>query len=378
MEITEKLKRFAEVYETPFLVLDMEQIERNYRRLQQAVPRSVIYYAVKANSHAAILKTLDRLGSCFDVASRGEIEKLLSLGISPERMSFGNTIKKEPDIAFAYEMGIPYYAVDCEMEVEKIARNAPGAKVYGRIQMSSVDSDWPLSKKFGTDIDHVQSILVLAKQLGLEPYGVTFHVGSQTYNKYRWKEAIVEVSEIFYSLKENHGIELKLVNLGGGIPIAHVRPIPSVEEIGTIVSEAIDNLLGDVEGLQVFIEPGRSMAGDAGTLVSRVLLRSRKQTEEWLYIDAGVFHGLMETIENFRYEIIVPGREYEETKIFTLAGPTCDSVDMVYEEVELPQGTTYQDVLYFKNTGAYTAEYGTHFNGIHPPKVYLLDDIPEE
>ncbi len=375
MEITPDVRLAAKVLNTPFLLLDLDILKSNYRKLLGIIPNLEIFYAVKANSHIRVLETLRDAGSSFDLASIGEIRKLLSLGVDPQRMSFGNTIKREEDIGFAFDHGIEYYAIDAEMEVEKVARNAPGSKVYARLHMSSTDSDWPLSKKFGTDIDHVQSILTYSKTLGLVPYGVSFHVGSQTYNKFKWKEAIMEVAEIFYSLKENHGIELSMINLGGGMPIRHVRPIPTVDEIGTIISDSIANYFQDVPNLRIFIEPGRSMVGDTGTFVSSVLLRSHKQTEEWVYIDAGVFHGLMETIEDFRYEIVVEGREEEETKIFTLAGPTCDSVDKMYDEVPLPQNTTLGDIMYIKNTGAYTAEYGSYFNGIEPPKVYVLQDI---
>lgn len=378
MEITPYVRAAANLLKTPFLLLDLDILRSNYRKLLGIIPNLEIFYAVKANSHTRIVETLRDAGSSFDVASVGEINKLLSLNVDPALMSFGNTIKREEDIQYAYRQGIRYYAVDAEMEVEKVARNAPGSMVYARLHMSSTDSDWPLSKKFGTDIEHVQSILVYSKSLGLVPYGVSFHVGSQTYNKFKWKEAIMEVAEIFYSLKENHGIELEMINLGGGMPIAHVRPIPTVDEIGTIISDSIDNYFKDVPKLRIFIEPGRSMVGDTGTFITQVLLRSRKQTEEWIYIDAGVFHGLMETIEDFRYEIIVEGREEEDTSVFTLAGPTCDSVDKMYDEVLLPQNTTLGDIMYFKNTGAYTAEYGSFFNGIEPPKVYVLQDIQPE
>jgi ornithine decarboxylase len=372
LEVTNTIYEIAKNYETPFVLLDPKLLETNYKRLASVMDNLEIYYAVKANSHPEIIKTLFNQGSHFDIASRGEIELLLSLGIPGQLMSFGNTIKKEKDIAFAYENKIEMYSVDSEMELEKIANNAPGSKVYARLLMSSDDSDWPLSKKFGTDIDHVIQLLVHAKGLGLIPYGVSFHVGSQTYNKYKWKEAIVQAAEIFYQLKEYENIELEMINLGGGMPIQHTRPIPQIEEIGLMIKESIEEYFADVKRLRVIVEPGRSMVGDIGVLVTEVILRSRKQKDNWVYIDAGVFHGLLETIEDFRYEIIVEGKEEEETGIFSLAGPTCDSVDTIYDEVELPVSITMGDKLYFKNAAAYTVEYGTTFNGIKPPKAYII------
>jgi len=378
MKITPLIRKAAQTLDTPFLVLDLKYVKENYINQKNAIDNVNIFYAVKANSHIKILELLRDLGSSFDAASRGEIDKLLSLGVTPDRISFGNTIKKEVDIKYAWEKGINYFAVDSEMEVEKISRNAPGARVYGRIATSSNDADWPLSGKFGTDVDHVISILEYAHRKGLTPYGVSFHVGSQSYNKYKWKEAILNASEVFEKLADK-GIYLKLLNLGGGVPVQHVKPIPSVKEIGEVINESIKEYLGWVDGLKVFTEPGRSMVGNAGIMTSRVLLRSKKGTQDWVYLDVGVFHGLMETIENFRYEVVVEGKEEQETTSMTLAGPSCDSVDTIYDEVELPIDTDYNDIVYFVNTGAYTTEYAApHFNGITPPVVFTLEELKEE
>ncbi|PNR99140.1 ornithine decarboxylase [Petrotoga miotherma DSM 10691] len=374
MELTQLIREAAKTLETPFLVLDTNYVKENYYKLKNSINDVEIFYAVKANSHPSILETLRDLGASFDVASRGEIEKLMKLGISTDKMSFGNTIKKEKDIKFAWDNNVEYFAVDSEMEVEKIARNAPGAKVYGRLSMSSNDSDWPLSGKFGTDVDHLIEILKYAKRKGLIPYGVSFHVGSQSYNKYKWKEAILNASEVFEKLHKQK-IDLKMLNLGGGIPVEHTKPVPDVEEIGEIINESIKEYLGWVKGLRVLSEPGRSMVGNAGIIASRVLLRSRKGTQNWVFLDTGVFHGLMETIENFRYEVLVEGKEYSETTTMTLAGPTCDSVDTIYDEIELPINIDYNDIVYFINTGAYTNEYATSFNGIEPLKVYTVEDL---
>ncbi len=376
MELTNLIRKAAKSLETPFLVIDTSYVKENYNKLKSSISNTEIFYAVKANSHPSILETLRDIGSSFDVASKGEIVKLMDIGVSTDRMSFGNTIKKEKDIKFAWENGVEYFSIDTEMEVDKIARNAPGAKVYGRLAMSSNDAEWPLSGKFGTDADHLINILKYAKSKGLVPYGVSFHVGSQSYNKYKWKEAILTASEVFDKLYKE-GINLKMINLGGGIPVQHTKPIPSVEEIGDVINNAINEYLGWVNGLRIIVEPGRSMVGNAGITVSRVILKSIKGTQLWVYLDAGVFHGLMETIENFRYEVIVDGKENGEKITMTLAGPTCDSVDTIYDEIELPINIDYGDIVYFINTGAYTNEYATYFNGIEPVKVYTVKELEE-
>src|SRR6056297_1594293 len=377
MKITPLVRQAAEILDTPFLALDLSYVEQNYKNLKNSINNVDVYYAVKANSHSDILTLLKNLGGSFDAASRGEINKLLSLGVDPNKISFGNTIKKESDIKYAWENGITVFAVDSEMEVEKIARNAPEAKVYGRISTSSNDADWPLSDKFGTDVDHVISILEYAHRKGLNAYGVSFHVGSQSYNKFKWKEAILNASEVFEKLALK-GIHLKLLNLGGGMPVQHVKPIPEVKEIGDVINESIKEYLYWVDGLKVITEPGRSMVGNAGIMASRVMLRSRKGTKNWIYLDVGVFHGLMETIENFRYEVVVDRKENHETMSMTLAGPSCDSVDTIYDEIDLPVDIDYNDVVYFMNTGAYTIEYASpQFNGITPPEVFTIEELQE-
>jgi len=368
------LEDSLEIVETPFLLIDPKQVVKNYRRLLQAFSSEVvIYYAVKANSHVEFLKQLKREGSSFDVASIGEIMKLIKLGVSPERMSFGNTIKKPKDMDIAYTMGVDLFAVDSEMEIEKIARYAPGSRVFVRIHTSGLESDWPLSGKFGTDAEHAVDLIDWARFKGLHPIGVSFHVGSQNYNPENWEIAIRDAAKVFEGAAKLHHIILDFLNTGGGWPVRHTKPIPSVEEIAHVIENATRRFIGS--GVLIATEPGRYMVGNAGTLVSSVVLRSHRLGKDWVYIDAGVFHGLMETIENFRYEVVIFGKEDHPKKTFTLAGPTCDSVDIIYDEIELAESVTEGDKVIFINAGAYTVEYGTSFNGIPSPRVFTIEQL---
>ena len=360
--------------ETPFLVIDPKKVVKNYRRLCQAFDGNVmIYYAVKANSHVEFLKQLNREGSSFDVASLGEIMKLIKLGVSPDRMSFGNTIKKARDVDVAYTMGVELFAVDSEMEIDKVARYAPGSKVFVRIHTSGLESDWPLSGKFGTTVDHAVELVDWARFRGLKPVGVSFHVGSQNYNPKNWEIAIKDAGIVFNEAAKRYHIILDFLNTGGGWPVKHVKPIPNVEDIASVIMDSVKRYIGN--SVLIATEPGRYMVGDAGTLVSSVVLRSKRLGKDWVYIDTGVFHGLMETIEDFRYEIEVFGKEDIPRKKFTLAGPTCDSVDVIYDEVDLPKNIAEGDKVIFINAGAYTIEYASHFNGIEPPAVYTLEQL---
>jgi len=374
LRINQTLKELSLKYGTPLLVMDLEVVKRNYEKLINNINNCVVYYAVKANSHVEIINTLNNLGSHFDVASKGEIEKLLDLGVSPENMSFGNTIKKSSDIEFAFKNGIRTFAVDSEMELEKIAINAPGSDIYVRISTNGMedDADWPLTKKFGTSVDHAIQLVKYANSLGLNPIGVSFHVGSQNYNPNNWRVAIREVSVVFEEARRL-GIKMKMVNTGGGMPIKYSRNIPTVKEIANVINQSVKDYLG--EDITVIVEPGRSMVGNAGAIVSSVILRSKKGDENWVYTDAGVFHGLTETIQNIRYEISIIGKENENKQKFVLAGPTCDSVDVMYYDCELPETTTIDDLIVFYNTGAYTTEYGTNFNGIPSPKIIFENGL---
>ncbi|MDD5091635.1 MAG: type III PLP-dependent enzyme [Candidatus Wallbacteria bacterium] len=372
MKLTAKIRRLAQTLPTPFLIMDLKVVEKKYRALAEAFPNSQIFYAIKANAHPRIITLLNRLGCCFDAASRNEIEKLLSLGVAPEKISFGNTIKRDSDIRAAFELGVRYFVADATLEVEKIAECAPKSKVFIRLEMDSGDSDWPLSHKFGTSKEDAVKLLKLAKKLGLTPFGLSFHVGSQCYNPKRWPVALEKCHFVFTELAQK-GIELSMINLGGGFPIQHLKSIPSLSEI----SDEVNHFLGKYFETKpaVFLEPGRYMVGDAGIMVGSVITKREGSGENWLFIDAGVFHGLMETIENFRYEVKTDLDQSEHLAEFHLAGPTCDSIDVIYDTILLPLPLSQHDKLYFLNTGAYTVEYNTNFNGFPPPKIYFLDEL---
>ncbi|HOK33179.1 MAG TPA: type III PLP-dependent enzyme, partial [Fervidobacterium sp.] len=266
MRRMKKLRQIAETFGTPVLVMDLNVVENNYRQLVENINDCKVYYAVKANSHVEIIKLLRDLGSHFDVASRGEIEKLLSLGIEPNRMSFGNTIKRIEDIKFAYEQGIRMFAVDAEMEIEKIAMVAPSSNVYVRLSTNGMeeDADWPLTRKFGTSVNHAIELVKYAKINGLNPIGVSFHVGSQNYNPENWRTAIREASIVFEEAKQ-FGITMTMINTGGGMPVRYSRNIPEIKDIAKVINEAVDEYLGD--NITVIVEPGRSMVGNAGVMV---------------------------------------------------------------------------------------------------------------
>src|SRR5581483_9321147 len=224
--------------EGPCLVVDLDVVRTNYQNFAKALPDTRVFYAVKANPAPEVLSLLASLGSCFDTASVAEIEMVLAAGASPDRISYGNTIKKERDIARAFELGVRLFAVDCKAEADKIARVAPGSRVFCRILSDCVGAEWPLSRKFGCEPGMAANVLEHAHKLGLEAYGVSFHVGSQQRNQHAWDRALASAAAVFKECGER-GLMLSMVNLGGGFPTKYLKNVPTVKTYGSAIFKAL-------------------------------------------------------------------------------------------------------------------------------------------
>lgn len=373
--VNEKLRRFIAQNQpvTPCLVLDVDRVEQNYTALKAALPEASIFYAIKSNPAAPILQRLAKLGSSFDCASVNEIDMALAAGAAPERISFGNTIKKQRDIAAAYARGIRIYAFDSSMELRKLAESAPGSRVFCRILTSGEGADWPLSRKFGCEADMAYDLLLEAKELGLVPWGISFHVGSQQKNPKMWDEAVRSSSRLFRKL-EKKGIELSMINLGGGFPTTYLKAVPTAEEYGRAIHGSLTKHFGNAIPKTVIIEPGRGMVGDAGVVLAEVVLvatKSKTEPVRWVFLDIGKFGGLIETMDEcIKYPIETSkDSEAPSRSRVILAGPTCDSADVLYEKTEyqLPDTLQAGDLITFHSAGAYTTTYAAQsFNGFKP------------
>ncbi|MDO8608397.1 MAG: type III PLP-dependent enzyme [Phaeospirillum sp.] len=376
--MTAKIARFLEEVQpaTPCLVVDLDVVRQNYLDIRHWLPVAEVFYAVKANPAAEIVSLLTGLGSNFDVASPGEIDLCLEAGASADRISFGNTIKKQRDIAYAYEKGVTLYAFDSEAELEKLAQSAPGSRVFCRILMTCDGAEWPLSRKFGCEVDMARDLLIRARDLGLDPYGVSFHVGSQQTDVSQWDIAVGKTAMLFTELAAA-GIELRMVNLGGGLPTKYRTDVPTMECYADAIMHAMTRHFGnDIPAM--IIEPGRGMVGNSGILEAEVVLISRKSYDEdirWVYLDVGKFGGLAETMdEAIKYRIETPYGD-DETGPVALAGPTCDSADILYEKCgyRMPLSLKVGDKVRILSTGAYTSSYSAvNFNGFAPLKTYFV------
>jgi ornithine decarboxylase len=371
----DKFKKFGMDKQTPFVMIDLDMVAKKYDELCKALPQTDIYYAVKANPEIEVLKLLAEKGSSFDVATTYEVDRLLDLGVDPSRLSFGNPIKKACDIAYAYSRGIRLFVTDCENDVRKIAENAPHSQVFCRILTEGIGASWPLSRKFGCYPDMAVELLTTAHQLGLKAIGVSFHVGSQQYYISQWRDALWNVKSVFDEVAER-GIKLEIVNLGGGFPVRYNHPIPETVAYGAEIMEYLVEVFGN-NIPKTIIEPGRYMTGDSGILATEVVQISKKEISggrTWLYVDVGKFGGMMETLDEcIRYPLYT--ERTGKMVPYTIAGPTCDSVDIMYENVPymLPDTIKEGDRVYFFSAGAYTSTYcSVYFNGFPPLKTYIL------
>lgn len=364
---------------TPCLLFDLDVVTENVRRLREAIPGAEVFYAVKANGEPQLLKLLAEADCGFDVASTGEIDLCLTAGADPGRLSYGNTVKKAKDIAYAYGRGVRLFAFDSGEELDKLAQAAPGAEVICRATVVTSGAQWPISRKFGCRPDDGARLLRRAHCMGLKPYGATFHVGSQQRNPESWDEGIAVAARLFAELATD-GPELKLLNLGGGLPAGYDAGVPALEAYGKAITDSVARHFPDPPRL--IIEPGRFLPAEAGMVRSEVVLvtqRSEPVEKRWVYVDAGRFGGFAETEgEAIRFPLVVTRDGVavrSETGPAVLAGPTCDSADILYEHNPrtLPLSLRPGDHVDFLAAGAYTLPYASvGFNGFPPLPAYCF------
>ena len=373
-----KIARFLSQHQpaTPCMVMDIDRVEANFRALRDALPLARIYYAVKANPAHQVLERLVGLSSHFDAASVEEVEACLDAGAKPAAISFGNTIKKVSAIRRAHEAGVTMFAFDSREELEKLARHAPGARVYCRILVENEGADWPLSRKFGTTIESARELMLEAGDLGLDPYGLSFHVGSQQTTTRAYEVAIGKVAMLFTDLTEA-GVNLRMMNLGGGFPTRYRDEVPEIDRFGNAIMNAMTEHFGNALPDMV-IEPGRFVVADAGVVQAEVVLVSQRDKNDpvrWVYLDIGRFGGLAETEgESIKYRITTP-HDGSAMGPVAIAGPTCDGADIMYEKsnYRLPLALTSGDRVELLSTGAYVTTYcSTRFNGFAPLAEYYL------
>ena len=365
LRLTFRENELHSIVETPVLLMSRMTVEHNYLEFRREFANAHIYYALKANSDIGVVKMLGDLGCGFEVSSLGELELLRQMGIPPQNIITSNPLKSPEFIKSAYSDGIDLFVCDSHTEIEKLAQFAPASQVCVRLVVSNEGSEWPLSNKFGVEPDEAVALLKHAKAVGLYPKGIAFHVGSQCNCPNTWTEAIRKSSNV-WELARADGIMLDTLNIGGGFPVEYTKKVPSVREIGSIIWESIGIFFP--EGVNVVVEPGRAIVGDAGVIASTVIAKAIRNGQRWLYLDVGVFNGLMETIGGISYPLFTEKNgSYSECVV---AGPSCDSFDVIFRNIDLPE-LEVGDKVYIGTAGAYTISYVSQFNGFSGPKVSL-------
>lgn len=352
--------------EPPFLLMDKAKVRTKIRTIGSNIRNAKVFYAVKANPDVEILRLINATGLGFEIASEGELNILASLGVPSSRIITSNPIKSFRFLRLAAEYGVSYYSFDSKEEVLKLCEYVPGCRVYVRLSVPNEGSEWPLSKKFAVEIEEAEDLLVFANRKGLQTEGITFHVGSQCTNIYNWNSAL-DKAKALWDRAEKRGIRLSVLNIGGGYPIRYTKNVVDVSAIDRNVNSLIYERFP--RHTRVFIEPGRAVVGEAGIFVTRVIGKAKRGDEDWLYIDAGVFNGLMESIGGIKYSYIVQGSK--EKRKWTLAGPSCDSFDVIDRGIILPE-PAIGDIVLILSSGAYTISYASEFNGFSVPKTILI------
>ena len=353
-------------YTKPFLLVDTSIVRQKARRFKVAMPRVQPHYAVKANPDPRVLKTLIEEGVGFEIASIAELDLLIKLKVPPAEVYYSNPVKSGDSIRYAAAKGLEWFSLDSVEELRKIHAIKPDAKLYVRIEAPNIGSDWPLSGKFGMKPAEVDAIIAEAAALKADLAGVTFHVGSQCRNPENWRVGIQSAKRVFRKMRLA-GLNPRLLNIGGGYPVRHVKPIPSIERIAEVVNHGLRDLPQDV---RVMAEPGRYLVSDAGYFVCRVVGTATRSGKRWMYWDAGVFGGVIETTEGLRYDV----QTDRQGKLipWNVAGPTCDSVDVCMRDEMFPEDMQEGDLIYIANAGAYTTAYASNFNGFPLPDVRVL------
>ena len=356
----------TENYDGPVLAVSEQRLRSNARSFIAAMPRVRPHFAVKANPDAEILRIFKEEGCCFEIASSAELQSMVDLGVNLETVFYSNPIKSPASIRQAAAAGIQWFVVDTPEEVLKIATIKPDAKLYLRTEVSNEGSVWPLAGKFGASSSGILATIEAARNTGMQITGVTFHVGSQCTNINNWVEGIRSAKNIFAQLEDN-GWTPELLNLGGGYPVQFTGIEPGITEIGTTINKELEAIPSSI---QVMAEPGRFLVGSAGCLVTQVVGMATRDDKRWLYLDTGTYGGLMELAGGFPSNIV--SQRAGEPSLWTMAGPTCDSID-VFGEHSLPSNMEVEDLVFITNLGAYCTSCACDFNGFPIPNIVLVD-----
>lgn len=361
-------------YETPFFYTSRDVLKKNYETFTSLFDNAEVFYAIKANSDPKIIQYLDQLGCGFEAASGFEIDEAIQLGIKPERIIYGTSIKPASHIERSFRNGVTRFAADSREELEKIAEYAPGARVYIRTIVDDSGSVFMMSERFGAPVGAVRELALYARSLNLKLYGISFYVGSQATDATHWANGILTIQPVIEELYEM-GVQLEVINIGGGFPVPY-RNHPNAPLLHDIVVN-IHNAIHQLPYIpKLIMEPGRGLVATSTVLVAEVIARNDRGGKPWLCLDAGIYNALYEAMihqgsTQFPVHPVLPPSDADAPMMCTLAGPTGDSLDIIARDVILPDYVTVGDRLVFENAGAYSVTMASPFNGFPRPELYI-------
>lgn len=366
-------KKLAERFGTPLLALSLDEIKKNYKVLKKYLPRIKVHYAIKANPHPEILRVMADMGSCFDVASDGEIRTLYDLGVEGGRMIYANPVKTGAGLAACRSCHVSKMTFDSASEIDKIKAQCPEATLLLRLRIDNSSAHVDLNKKFGAARETALALMLQAKKSGLDMAGIAFHVGSQTVSSDPYLHALDIAKELFEEAAAA-GLQLRILDIGGGFPIPEPKVKFNLPEMLQQINARLDEDFADTE---IWAEPGRYICGTAVNLVTSVIGVTERGGQPWYFLDEGLygtFSGVLFDQWDFK---LISFREGEKKVAATFAGPSCDSLDIMFRgrmTVPLKVG----DLLLVPSCGAYTSASATNFNGFSKAKFVIWERVKAE
>jgi len=355
---------------TPFLSVDLNKVKNAYNRLHDQLKNVEIYYAMKCNPDPEIMKIVLACGGQFEISSANEMLKAISVGAKPEHILFSNPVKSLNDIKNTFERGVRCFSFDSICEVDKLAVGAPGSNVYVRLSIPNGKSVVASEGKFGISIDDAYKLIHYAKSKGLNPYGISFHVGSQMLGFKAWGHAIEYCSKLINML-ENDDIFLEFLDIGGGFPVKYRDVLDdNIEIAASEIRKSLDMFIP--KRIRVVAEPGRYLVANSGIMTSTVIGIAERHGKKWLHLDIGAFNGFMEALEtsnNLNFPVL-DSKKSNKKSLYNITGPTCDSQDTIMLNVPISSNIEMGDRIFIECAGAYTTTYTNDFNGFTSPETY--------
>jgi ornithine decarboxylase len=364
----ESIMQLVARYGAPLFIVDAERVRRQYQRLAAALPGVDLHYALKPLPLAAVIATLREEGACFDLATNGEVALVNRLGVAPERCIHTHPIKRDSDIRTALSHGVNRFVVDNPDEMRKFVKFRTRASLLIRISFHSPDALCDLSRKFGCEPQAVAGLLELARELRLQVDGLSFHVGSQSARPDMYTQAIGVCRDLMRAAAQG-GQNLGILDIGGGFPVDYAQASMPIEEFCAPIRAALARFGPEV---RIMAEPGRYIAAPAAVAVASVMGRAQRAGRWWYYLDDGLYgsySGQVYDHVTYPVEALVPaGPTYPSV----LAGPTCDSIDVISDQLMLPK-LDLGDLVVGRQMGAYTHASATDFNFFPRATVLALD-----